>query len=684
MLDLLDNKALDGPASQIEEAVARPGSLTIVQGPPGAGRSRMASVLAQRDPGRYVVVEAPDCSEPDAALHLALQAAARGRGSASQLLAAHASTDMRGLGAGVAATIDQHDKVLVLRLPSTWSRPPGHDERDVFGRHATALLRGLCDHATLRLVVLTTHCTEHLRRVLRGEVRRVVALPSPQIRGDALDDLSGWNEYQDAARCVRDLLRDAGPRPTAFMLGVAIAIQALRPRSPLRAADLSGDLDRLLRRLQQTLAQSEHAGLRDALRRIATARFPVHVDRAVAIGGLPPEHTPLVTRCVGYETADGRLRMTETIRAALRLDATASTTDEVAPTHHALGQYFESLDGVADPRRATGGTIVPWLEATHHFAWAGGADEEIWRTRVQAADRPELFWDRARALSIVARDWAKAAAVYRECAERFPGDHYSRHYFAWNLDRAGGDLREIETGYRGAVQLDPDNAWYNSRLVTFLIGVGRYDAAEQEWGHALDRLDPERTRGNDESLVEGVHLWVIRAWLDAGEVERARQVFDAIHEDAVRRIERLDELAWRLADAQEAVVLGTAVYPSGVHPSARWRRPSVVQTRVEGADLTAWYPLRIVDVDDDAISIEFATPEADPDAREVYGRELTRAQWREMSGGIDPDPQRKFWYLARYGERTRVFPNEPGPAPWQRRREALDPLRYLREWAPRR
>lgn len=687
MLDLLDDGALQESAERIHEATEPEGAVVVVHGVPGAGRSRVERRLRRDDPQRYVVVHAPDASEPDAALHAALQAAKQMRARSDEIVDRVLGTsEMRSVGALLAKALEEEgdERVLVLRIPPSWSHGPNENERLDFGHHATALLRGFRDAKRLRIVVFTDTDAAHLRSVLRGDAYEAIRLPPPEVRPDALDDVSRWGEYASAATRVRDLLQRTHPRPTAFAVGIAIAVQALRPDARLRPSDLSRGLGSLLEYLDEALWQPHNLRIRDGLQRLATARFSVGTAAALDIGRIPAEHTTLVTKCVAYETEQGFLRMTDTIRAALARSYRQRHLAD-SSTHAELGRHFESRDGVIDPRSATAATILPWLEATHHFAWGGSTTFDHWIARARKSSRPELFWDRARALSIRDRNWEDSAAVYRECVRLFPQDHYGHHYLAWNLDRAGGSLEEIESSYRRAIQLDADNPWYNSRLVTFLIGTARYGAAEEEWQRALDRLDPQRMRGGEETLVANIHVWVASAWLEAGEVVRARRVFDSIDESLLDSVERLRDIAWRLEDAEEAMALGTSVYPSGVPPEDRWRKPHFVAGHLGDNELTAWYPMRIAGVSTAEVELELAIPSDAPDDREVFGLQVSRKDWLDMSGGIDPDAQRPFWILARYGSVTRVFSNDPGPAPWQRQRQrGSDPLRYLRQWAPRR
>ncbi len=102
-------------------------------------------------------------------------------------------------------------------------------------------------------------------------------------------------------------------------------------------------------------------------------------------------------------------------------------------------------------------------------------------------------------------------------------------YLGFNLDKAGVNRSEAESGFLKARSLEPDNPWWNSRLVTFYISQGRVAEADAAWAQALKRVDPDGAElVHRPELAKHLHGWVVTAWLDAGDVRRARQVFDRI------------------------------------------------------------------------------------------------------------------------------------------------------------
>jgi tetratricopeptide (TPR) repeat protein len=436
-------------------------------------------------------------------------------------------------------------------------------------------------------------------------------------------------------------------------------------------------LERLLKRLDWRLGQPENQSLMRGVLRFAQARYPLPTEVAVSLAELPPQNAPLLTDCLAYGGTS--LRMAESVRRHL-LGVFPAAMGE-ATVHDRLAKHYQALDGVTDPLQVQTGQMLPWLEKVHHLAHSGPAGAAAWKAqRLPARD---FYWDRARALSIEQRDHAGAAALYKQCIEAFGEDDYSCHYYAYNLDRAGSRPEEVEWGYGKAVELAPDNAWWNSRLVTFMVSQARFQDAEQAWSAALERLDPDRVRiHEDERLARSFHRWVVRAWLENGEVARARAAFDEIPAEVAANDVELRNLAWRLEDAEEAVALGESVYPAGVPVSERWRRPSAVAERApDGSGLQSWFPGRILEAEEDQLTVVLAVPEPEPMKRRVIRTVMTAEEWQRFGGWGQLPEVSGFFIFARYesGVARLIHQQVPQP-PWEEptREESL---RYLRQWA---
>jgi len=176
--------------------------------------------------------------------------------------------------------------------------------------------------------------------------------------------------------------------------------------------------------------------------------------------------------------------------------------------------------------------MAAWLEKVHHLAHAGkrGADE--WST--QYLPRRELYWDRARYLSIERHDFVAAVQVYSECLERFPDDDYALHYRAYNSQRATNQITaEILADYNSAIERSPDNPWWNSRKITALIKARRPVEARRAWARAIESIDPEGEQlETDPWLFSHLHYWVAQAWLESGAWCTARSILHLVPKEA--------------------------------------------------------------------------------------------------------------------------------------------------------
>jgi len=643
-----------------------------ITGPVGAGKSRVLACL--REEARVVVVEPPPLRDGDAVFHALAQLAAAA-GVASEAYERLASVRERA--ASAAQRLSAHNEViLVLRLPSSWSRLDAMSGRDqlVFRRRAIELFQGLRDAAGLRLVVLATAIDRALERVL-GLHGRIEHLPAPAVRLDALRDETAWGPYAPYARRAADLLGEA-PRATPIAARVLVGCLALgaEPASAAQALASPAPLRPLLVLLSDRLAQPEHRELASGLIAALTARGELPLDVAERLAGLPEEHRSLLRDCVGYQPEAGALRVAETVRLALGSASPAA--------HRRLSEHYQTLDGQRSLAALDAEHARAWLEKVHHLAHGGPETGPRWDA--QTRDARELFWDRGRALSIEAHLHRLAAEVYRACVDRFPDDAYAWHYLGYNLDRAGVEPLRAEEAFRRAATLESDNRWWHSRLVTFLVEQARYADAEEATRAALTQLDPDGSRVDEDSqLCRDFHGWVVTAWLEAGEVGRARQTFDLLPPEVVAREHEhvLRMLKWPLEDAEEAERLGDSVHPPGVPMDRRWRRPErVAEEGPDGARLVEALPARVVTATEEAVTLVVGvTVEG---RHELVRTEITADEWRAANAWCPAERARGYLYLAYYeGGAQRVFAQDEPAPPWENDEPAPDPLRHLRGWA---
>jgi len=646
MTSLLDTAAIE-PAVELVLKDLAPGAVVVVGGPEGAGRGEVvARVSAER---RTLHLEAPPLTDPDAGVHLLFQLL--GRVPIDERASALDQADLRSSAfeATRRAIRAFGAEVLALRLPRSWERlleAREEDDSEVQYDRVREVLRGIQDCAVVPLLVLCGAARHEWKRWLRSP--RFVRVPAAKTRLDLLDDDGIWDRYATHARRVRAACARLGAMPTPLQARLLVGVVALGvdPMDALSLLDRAphATLRPLLRTMRRRITETaENSALRDALGRLLVARSPLPsavVDELTRL----PEHRPFFRECIGYSARDA-VKITEVVRDELR--EPMSEGDGV--THEHLVTHYKSLDGVPNARDAAGAVeMAAWLERAHHAALL--TDPKEWAELDPPC--PEFYWARGRSLSRVFHKYAEAAAVYGEGVRRFPTDGYGWHYYAFNLDLAGGPSKDIDGAFRRAIETDETNRWYNSRLVTFLIRRAQYDRADTEYLDALTRLGAS---GNEAGLAPAYHRWIVREWLEQGEVGRARAVYEDIPEEA-RRHPGIVHLHERLLDAEEALALGVSVYPAGQRFGNRWKRPTELPTQIEGATLDFWYPAYVDDVTEEHVVVRFATPDRSASERRVFRRQLSRDEWSAFADDVEPSTA-SWIFIGRYGDTTKIVMN---------------------------
>jgi hypothetical protein len=667
MTSLLDTSAIDARASEVLAAL-RPESVVVVGGPEGAGRGHVLERV--REARRVVELEGAPLWDPDAAVHLLLQLLAFVPFAERSVILASGDLRQSAFRATQRAAEERNADVLALRLPRSWERlleTRSDDEDEPQLDRARDVIRGLQDHAGVAVLVLCGSARREWRRYLRSPV--FLALDASRAVLAPLDDDSMWEGYSAHARDVAKTCVRSGASVSPLQTRLLVGLKALGASDHDAISSLSkappGALWPLLRVLKARLASDEHLPLRVAVHQVLAARRPVPASMLEVLTDLP-EHQAFFRQCIGYETSLG-VRVPEVVRDALRV----ASEEPLEQTHERLHAHFKSLDGKADPCEVDGiDEMRAWLERAHHAAHI--ADDGPWNEL--EPPYAEFYWARARWLSRVRKSYAAAADVYSAGVERFPADDYGWHYLAWNAERDGRPSAIVEPAYREAIAQNPTNRWWNSRLVTFLISRAQYDRAEAEYADGLARL---QSAGTEAGLARAFHLWIVRAWLDAGELTRARAVFDDIPETALAE-PLIANLQRRLLDAEEAEALGTSIYPAAHTLGERWKRPGLLPAEVDGKRLTHWYPAYVLEVGD-AVSIAFATPSPEPERR-VLRRELSLGAW---GAATEERAIAGTWvFVGRYeGDVTRIKLN---PAtfdlPEWERDTVAEISAYLRAW----
>jgi tetratricopeptide (TPR) repeat protein len=461
-----------------------------------------------------------------------------------------------------------------------------------------------------------------------------------------LSDASFWGTLAPSAAKLLALLGTDGDRvsPLQLRLGVALlstGAEAARVRGALHPGALLRDLETPLRRMLESRPE-----LAAALSRISRARTAVAAEvlEDVANAG---EHWDLVLRCFLYPAADGRLRFHDQLRWLVQ-DSTPETA-----AHEKLRNYYGTLDGALEPRKGLS-KVIPWLEKLHHASRADAIGNiDAWLA-LRAPTR-EHYWEYGWSLSYVHKRHAEAARVFRVLLDRVADDdNYGQHYYAWNLDKAGGDPLEAERFYRKAVEGDPTNPWWNSRLVSFLTARGRFESALLAWSASLDAVDPEGSRSGGDWLPYHLHKHVIKAGLESGDLELAQAALRAVRAPAC------DDEVFRWLDAEvkafrEVRRLGEALFPA-TESVLDWWQPRLLRAR-QNETLSDWRAGRVLKILDSDVHVALGYRIGEAAPLLEYQR-IQRKHWLAAAQGKKPKVG-DFFEVAKIDGQLRVESESP-------------------------
>jgi tetratricopeptide (TPR) repeat protein len=613
----------------------------------GAGCDAVIDFIAQRL--EAAVVRVPPSNTADVPLHALLQAASGVPPALESALDPARTFDERVR--AVFKDLANANRALIVHLPDG----AADGDESSTGWFST-FLDGAIETNGLALTLANQGAILPRWRHVSFKTRTV--LPAPHTDAASLKEPRHWGELADAAERLAKQVHSATSGPIELRLKVGLVALGMEP---VHAAKL-GSLPLLVAEYQRFFKAPDHRDLAVAVKRLLLARMA------------PPERLRgLFTHALTNGEDD--VSVSPSVRSLFQGAVREVTADaqSMASVHLKLANHHRSLDGASQPREAaktSPTTLVHWLEKVHHLAHAGPLGASEWNR--QAVENREFLIDRARALSIEFKDYDSAAEVYSRCLALDSKDAYALHYRAFNLDRLGRNPNEVERCYRAALTANPENLYYHSRLVTFLIDRARYADALTAFQLALASV----VGASQDLVFWHLTLHVVRAWLAVGEVGYAREALNTVHRtwELEAEFERIEQ---RVGDAEEAERLGIAVYPPGVPISQRWRAPRLAQRVHQQRDLVDWFPGRVAraDVADELVATWVERGGSPSDAR-VLTSTYTVDEWRQLGGQV-PSDKALYIEFADYGDDVWVVFTDPRTVTDEGDSDTAERLRYL-------
>jgi len=562
--------------------------------------------------------------------------------------------------------------VLLIDEPERWPSRSLEDRR--FATHAVEVSRMLIERTTCRRVVAGS---ERGSEAANGWVPDLARrFPLKRSTGDVawLHDSTTWGPLADAAARFADAAGEEmarlSPLDVRLLVGLVAVGSLEEALNCLRRSTSRREFARALaRRLEQ------EARLQSATQlwaRLALLRRPFSPALAHTLGleELPEDVQTLVRRCLLFETRDGLV-----LHDTLRLDAAEHrwlTEDDKRTWHGKIAVHYAQ---VFKDRRS----LLDEMEAFYHATLASDS-ALLQQLRPVFSDQLDAM---GREISRTKHDYQGAVKVFQRSLEWDDTNDYAHHYLAFNLDVQGRDARRVEKHYERAIELAPDNVWWHSRWVNYLITRGRTAAARDAWQSALDALglpDPDAPS----EIYENLHLWVARLLIHRGQLDFASEVLDGIPARVRQDHLGLRAMA-RLLQSLITVRAGRALFPLSIREPDWWNGPHLsAKQDHDGSPLRHWLAGRVDAVDEGTIFLVVAAPPRNSSAQPEYcSLEMTFQDFdrasrddraRDLSAG-------RFVEVAYYGKSDapviRVHPSQE----W--RDDDLpplfpDPVRYLR------
>jgi tetratricopeptide (TPR) repeat protein len=479
----------------------------VVVGYPGSGRATLAEVVAVRMAARACRVRLLPQGELDFDADALTQLSAA-LGEWKPLTDASLE-GIRSYASEAARELAARDVTLLISVPH---RKGGGGDHAMVMERGNAILAGLrSSRKRVEFGGTDLLASQNAAAVVRLEVHNIAVHRSA----------GTWGACEPAFVALEhELTARAMVVPSVLRLGVGVVHLGGDPRTVARNVVLPA-AEATFRLVQQldVLTRTRPA-LREAMQALALLRRPLpsaHFLRAVSP---PPGLEDLFTGCLAYGDP---VRVPALVSSQLHAKLGVAPQEEAA--HGSLAAAFKALDGVASPSQAAPGALLHWSEKLHHLAHGGEATRSEWSAQEHVF--PSTLWERARAESLAHR-YQQAIDIYQLGVSRFGRDDYGWHYLGFNMQRAKFPAEQYLAPLQRAVQLAPENPWWNSRLISLLA---RTDPARsrEECERALVRVDPSGDRaleGTD--FADQFHYWVAKAWWDAGRGDEALKLLDRV------------------------------------------------------------------------------------------------------------------------------------------------------------
>lgn len=661
------------------------GKFWQVLGSPFAGKSTLLRQLAEgmaKDENYVPVLVQPPERAPDAGVAVLLdvakalaQAGRIGKEELERLRATDIQWEnkLRELSRWLESGAD--DVVLLCDDPERWYYQAGEDS-DHFRQRTGEVLERLMA-APCRVVV-----TGRLRHAWGRSGRRWF-LETSSAAEAWLRDTTAWGDpLAGVAAGLADQELSGLAERSALEVRLLVALATIR--SPEKVAQWWGR-GRERRELTEkliTLLEGNDAArlLLQSWGQLSLVRRPLDEPMLVALGAPAPESVwgQLLRRCLLFEE-QGQYRLHELLKADARERGRwLEGGDAVREVHaHLHGLYRDQFEA-REP--GDGRALVEECEAFHHGMHSG--DHSLMEAaRPFFATQLDML---GRTLSRDKEDFEGAAQAFERALNWEPEDAYAHHYRAYNLDILAREPRVVEDHYQRAIDLEPDNVWWRSRWVNYLITRGRMPAARNAWMEALDQFelpDPDA----DPAIYRNLHIWVARLLLHRGQLDMAEEVLNGIPEGEFQNDPGMAALKRRL-DALLQARRGEVVFPLTIPVERQWQGPHLVPPHHGEKELVQWMPARVDAASEEKVVLQAAeAPGQEGGAPPRIGvLEMTAEQFDACSEDIaagEVEAGRFLelaWYEGAVQPLIRVYPAEgwrdPDLPPL-----FPDPARYLRK-----